>query len=274
MMLEHNIPYFLWPEAVTYACYLKNRSPTRALKELITPEEAFTGKKPDISMLQEFRVKCWVLQQDGQNSKLDPKSQEFIFVGLSDHSKAWRYWNPHSCQIQTSQNVIFENQTHEYHYTIPNPASSNNVTDTLNPPSLEGEQEISKQILGSQSDSKFDLEPPKTPKKTTTNYSVQPPNAPSKSHIPKPAPLPHKRSSHIASQPSIDYCILNNPQARNKPPGWETVVPLSPDQKPTNEFALLSSNPITSDEPSSYYEAISRHDAAQWQDAMCKRTTQ
>jgi len=44
MMLEYNIPYFLWPEAVAYACYLKNRSPTWALKEFIIPEEAFTGK--------------------------------------------------------------------------------------------------------------------------------------------------------------------------------------------------------------------------------------
>jgi len=44
MMLEHNIPYFLWPEAAAYACYLKNRSPTQALKELITPEEAFKEK--------------------------------------------------------------------------------------------------------------------------------------------------------------------------------------------------------------------------------------
>ena len=85
MMLEHNIPYFLWPEAITYACYLKNRSLTQALKQLITSKEAFTENKPDISMLQEFGIKCWVLQQDGQNSKLNPKS---IFVGLSDHGKA------------------------------------------------------------------------------------------------------------------------------------------------------------------------------------------
>jgi len=219
MMLEHNIPYFLWPEAVAYACYLKNRSLTQALKELITLEEAFTGKKPDISMLQEFGVKCWILQQDSQNSKLDPKSQEFIFVGLSDHNKAWRYWNPHSRQIQTSRNVIFENQTHEYYYTIPNPASSNNNTNTSNPPLLEGKQEISKQILGSQLNPKFDPEPPETPKKITTNYSIQPPNAPSKPHIPKPALLSHECSACIASQPSIDYCVLNNPQARNKPPG-------------------------------------------------------
>jgi len=44
MILEHNIPYFLWPDPVAYACYLKNRSPTQALKELITPEEAFKEK--------------------------------------------------------------------------------------------------------------------------------------------------------------------------------------------------------------------------------------
>jgi len=28
MMLEHNISYFLWPEAIIYACYLKNKSLT------------------------------------------------------------------------------------------------------------------------------------------------------------------------------------------------------------------------------------------------------
>ena len=57
MMLEHNISYFLWPETVAYTCYLKNRSPIWAFKELITPEKAFTGKKPNISMLQEFGIK-------------------------------------------------------------------------------------------------------------------------------------------------------------------------------------------------------------------------
>jgi len=58
MMLEHNILYFFWPEVVTYACYLKNRLLIQALKELITPEEAFKGKKPNILMFQEFGIKC------------------------------------------------------------------------------------------------------------------------------------------------------------------------------------------------------------------------
>ena len=207
-------------------------------------------------MFQEFRIKCQILQQDSQNFKLNPKSQEFIFVGLSDHGKAWRYQNLHSYQIQISQNVIFKNQTHEYHYIIPNPVSSNN-TDTLNPLLLEREQEISKQILGSQPNPKLNSEPSETLKKANTNHLVQLLNAPLKSYIPKSALLSHEHSACIISQPLIDYCVFNNPQARNKPPGWKTVVLLSSNQKPTNKFVLLSNDSIISDKPLSYYKAIS-----------------
>jgi len=152
--------------------------------------------------------------------------------------------------------VIFKNQTHEYHYIIPNPVSSNN-TDTLNPLLLEREQEISKQILGSQPNPKLNSEPSETLKKANTNHLVQLLNAPLKSYIPKSALLSHEHSACIISQPLIDYCIFNNPQARNKPPGWKTVVLLSSNQKPTNKFVLLSNDSIISDKPLSYYKAIS-----------------
>jgi hypothetical protein len=36
---------------------------------------------------------CWVLQQGGNLSKLDPKSHEFIFVGIADGMKGYRYYN-------------------------------------------------------------------------------------------------------------------------------------------------------------------------------------
>jgi len=152
--------------------------------------------------------------------------------------------------------VIFKNQTHEYHYIIPNPVSSNN-TDTLNPLLLEREQEISKQILGSQPNPKLNSESSETLKKANTNHLVQLLNAPLKSYIPKSALLSHEHSACIISQPLIDYCVFNNPQARNKPPGWKTVVLLSSDQKPTNKFVLLSNDSIILDKPLSYYKAIS-----------------
>ena len=72
MLIGHKVSLFLWPEAVVYATYLKNRSSTRALVDK-TPYEIFRGMKLDVSALQEFRVKIWVLRQDGQNHKLQEK---------------------------------------------------------------------------------------------------------------------------------------------------------------------------------------------------------
>jgi hypothetical protein len=83
MLIQNSLPKFLWPEAITYAVYLKNRSPTRALKVQITPYEAFWDKKPNISQLQEFGINCWVLQQGEKPSKLEAKSCPYQFVGMS-----------------------------------------------------------------------------------------------------------------------------------------------------------------------------------------------
>src|SRR5271154_1045043 len=117
-------PYYLWPEAVSYANYLRNRSPARALPSGKTPDEIFWGRKPYIGHLEEFGSKCWVLQQDGKNRKLDPKSRPFIFVGISDSTKGYRYWNSH--QVLTSRNVIFSTDVTEVNQdfdeiVVPNP---------------------------------------------------------------------------------------------------------------------------------------------------------
>ncbi|THG96714.1 hypothetical protein EW026_g5162 [Hermanssonia centrifuga] len=50
MLIDSGLPKFLWGEAAMHACYLKNRTSTRAL-EGTTPHEAFLGGKPDISNL-------------------------------------------------------------------------------------------------------------------------------------------------------------------------------------------------------------------------------
>ena len=46
------LPEKLWPEAYHHAVYLKNRTPTRALKSDKTPYKALYSRKPDISILQ------------------------------------------------------------------------------------------------------------------------------------------------------------------------------------------------------------------------------
>jgi hypothetical protein len=115
MIFAKQAPKILWPEAVAYACYIKNRTPTRALGADMTPFEAFFGKKPDIRRLEEFGKKCWVQVPDQRRTKLEPKSEQHIFTGIAPHAKAWRFYNVHTRHIQTSRNVIFDDIDNAIH---------------------------------------------------------------------------------------------------------------------------------------------------------------
>ncbi|QRV80986.1 integrase core domain protein [Ceratobasidium sp. AG-Ba] len=109
MMLESGAPKFLWSEAIAYACYLKNRVPTQVHgKFWRTPYELFWNKKPDISRLQPWGTKCYVLNQGENISKLDPKTFTGIFTGISDlQGKSWRYYKTGANRILHSRNISF-----------------------------------------------------------------------------------------------------------------------------------------------------------------------
>jgi transposase InsO family protein len=183
MLIEKNIPLFLWPEAVSYANYLLNRSPSRSLGSR-TPYEAFYGKKPNISQLREFGSKCWVLQQDGQNHKLMPRSREMIFMGISEESTAWRYYNPGTRQVQTSRNIVFAEST------AADAAEGGDHTIVVHPAPLEGENITAN-----------DEQAPDAP---INNTNATPPKS--------------RRSNRLHGKPQTDYRRLGNPDARPAEP--------------------------------------------------------
>ena len=51
MLHDQGLPMHLWAEACNTAIYVQNHCPHRVLG-MSTPEEAFTGKKPDVSNLK------------------------------------------------------------------------------------------------------------------------------------------------------------------------------------------------------------------------------
>ena len=118
MIFVKNLPKSLLPEAIAYACYIKNRSPTRALGSDITPFQALFAKKPDIARLEEFGTNCWVMVPDQHRAKLDPKAEEHLFVGIMEYAKAWKYYNKISKHIQISRNITFD-QSDTKLYPIP-----------------------------------------------------------------------------------------------------------------------------------------------------------
>jgi hypothetical protein len=156
MLVAHSLPHFLWPEAVSYATYIINRSPTTSLTSNITPYQAFWGIKPDVSTLQEFGIECWVLTQGQLQSKLAPKSKPYRFVGISEDSRAWRYHAPKTRKVLASRNVVFQTAGGDY---------TTQPAVPTDPIQLEGEQGTQSELTSSQPADmpQHETQQPKTP---------------------------------------------------------------------------------------------------------------
>ena len=124
MIFPKNLPKTLWPEAVAYANYIKNWSPMWVLGTKIMPYEIFFWKKPDVSQLEEFEMKCWVMVPDPLQRKLDPKAKDHIFVGIAEYTKAWKCYNIQFRHVQTSRNITFDKNDTKL-FPIPNEDNDN-----------------------------------------------------------------------------------------------------------------------------------------------------
>lgn len=104
MLNDSRLPKEFWAEAVSTAAYLVNRSPTRSLQT--TPEEAWTGKKPDLQHLRIFGSLALVHVPKQRRKKFDAKSQKAVFVGYADGTKGYRVYDPVKRSVQISRDVI------------------------------------------------------------------------------------------------------------------------------------------------------------------------
>lgn len=110
MLHDQGLPLFLWAEACNTAVYLQNRSPHRALGHM-TPEEAFSGKKPDIGHLHIFGCITYSYIPKEKRTKLEPTAEKGIFVGYSETSKAFRIYIPAQRRVVVRRDVKFEEDT-------------------------------------------------------------------------------------------------------------------------------------------------------------------
>ena len=72
-----------------------------------TPTELWSGKKPNISHLRVFGCQAWVHILKKRRHKLEPKSQEMIFVGYEPGSKGYQFWDAAHHHIEISHDVKF-----------------------------------------------------------------------------------------------------------------------------------------------------------------------
>ena len=68
---DQGLSIHLWAEACNTAVYVQNHYPHRVLG-MNTPEEAFTGKKPDISHLNIFGSSVYIHVTKDARKKMEP----------------------------------------------------------------------------------------------------------------------------------------------------------------------------------------------------------
>jgi len=73
MLIDAELPDGYWWDALQYAALLHNVSPMRSLSDC-TPEESWSGNKPDVSRLCVFGCKAFVHIPDKMRGKLSAKS--------------------------------------------------------------------------------------------------------------------------------------------------------------------------------------------------------
>ena len=86
MLTGARLSHEFWAEALATAVYLRNRSPTRAVKGM-TPYEAWTTEKPTVAHLRVFGSVAYAHIPKDERGKLDPKAKKCIFVGYGEETK-------------------------------------------------------------------------------------------------------------------------------------------------------------------------------------------
>ena len=80
----------------------------------MTLEEQFTHIKSDVSHLKVFGYTAYVHIPDELRTKLDLEAEKCIFIGYSLEQKGYHYYNPITCKIRVSRDVVFDELTSWY----------------------------------------------------------------------------------------------------------------------------------------------------------------
>lgn len=123
MAFQSKLPAHLWPEAVSTANYLINRTATRA-NAGTTPYERLTGRKPSLHHLKIFGCRTFVRNTKPSLSKWEPRSTECIFLGYDSTSRGFRNYHRASKRVLISKDVEFDERTFPYWFQRSVPAAS------------------------------------------------------------------------------------------------------------------------------------------------------
>jgi len=106
ILAETGLPKELWAELACTVVHLKNRSPTRSLKDK-TPYEALYGTRPDLSNLVAIGTKAYVHIPKQKTKKMDLRSENIGFMVGYGGNHQYRIWDPRDNKVIVTRDVQF-----------------------------------------------------------------------------------------------------------------------------------------------------------------------
>jgi len=113
MLAGSGLPQKLWAETLSTAVYLRNRSPSKAVKGM-TPFESFHGKKPYVGHLRVFGCVCYAHIAKDERKKLDVVARRCVLIGYGTEVKGYRLYDPDREKAFFNRDVKFnEEKSHD-----------------------------------------------------------------------------------------------------------------------------------------------------------------
>eukprot|EP00253_Pinus_taeda_P026827 PITA_26827 len=106
MLQSKGLSLNFWVEAINYANYRVNHTPSKVLVN-ITPKEAWSSTKLVINHFRVFGSEAWAHILDEKHKALEPKSEKCIFVGYSKYVKGYRLIPLKSKNVIIRRDVTF-----------------------------------------------------------------------------------------------------------------------------------------------------------------------
>jgi transposase InsO family protein len=279
MLHASGLDFSFWGEAVICAAYLRNRCPTSAVPSNRTPFEVWTGKKPNLEHLRTFGCKAFVHIPDQKRPKLDAKSFPCVFIGYSDESKAYRFYDPETRCVIVSRDAIFDEGSSHYSHShstdrlvewensiIPSPSEVIVPSHSVDVP-VQRNDRADAIVIDDDSDDHSDHSDQLDHSDDEDRAVID--DEPSSSH----SSYSDDNVPLVAPVPSHDASIRRSARQRIPPvPYWDVKASerqLSRIRQSSNQQALLAAGQqFVSKEPAHFKQVVNRADHQQWEDAM------
>ena len=105
MLQDAGLPERFWEDAIAIACYIRNRLPVGP--KGITPEEAYSGKRPYIGHFRAWGCLVYPYIPLERRRKLEPIAIKACFIGYMPTSRQYKLYDPVNKRIIVSIAPIF-----------------------------------------------------------------------------------------------------------------------------------------------------------------------